>query len=277
MTDLSNRLSAFINLDTVKYTGYQNVGIGLGDKVDKTERIYVDYKYTTGRAKYPYSVYNYNYGRYFWYDELLNMGSKIVKFNQDTGEFVQYFYLNRDRATILDSQFRYTPNVQVHDLELTSYVLRDNRDPFLDRDMPVSFGVDESSTNLALWDKESYKGKLVDKDHPAMTPVARMNPNQSVIMKVTGRVDTKDKDLDAYETDAKLFQYNNQGYEIPWVSRQDTVYIFHNESTAKANLEIKATNPTNRISLKKIDTNGRPLEGAAVSYTHLTLPTICSV
>ena len=260
LADLSNRLSAFINLDTVKYPGYQNVGIGLGDTVDKTKRIYVDYTYTTARGDQWYQAYNPYNGRYEWYQEVLNMGSKIVKFNQDTGEFVQYFYLNRDRATILASQFRYTPNVQVHDLKLTGYVLRDNRDPFLDRDMPVSFGVDESSTNLTLWGEKSYKGELVDKDHPATTPVARMNPNQSLIMKITGRVDTKD--LDAYETDAKLFQYNNQGYEIPWASRQDTVYIFHNENTAQAKLEIKATNPTNRISLKKIDTDGRPLEGA---------------
>ena len=260
LTDFSNRLSAFINLYKVKATGYETVGIGLGQSLSKTEQIYVDYKYITGQANYTYREYDrYGYET-LRVQDYLNMGSKIVKFNQDTGEFVQYFYLNRFRQNVLPAQFRYTPNVPVKNLKLTAYLLDDNSPASLAKDMPVSFGVDETSANLSEWGGRSYVGRTVTPDEPAGLSIPEMNWQMSAIVKVEGQVANM-KGLESYETDAKLFQ-NYEGSESPWASRQDNVYIFNNENSATAKLTLKATNPTNQISVKKVDPDGNPLAGA---------------
>ena len=265
LKDFSNRLSAFINLDKVKNSGYQNVGIGLRNPLEEMERVYVDYKFITGEADFVYRWYDSYYRVYRSEQDYLNMASKIVKFNQDTGEFVQYFYLNRYKKNVLPAEFRYTPNVPVKDLKLTALRLIDNTD--VTKDMPASFGVDETSANLTGWGGRSYEGYLVTPDYPAGLDVPAMNPNMSAIIKVTGTVynwETVKKTLESYESDAKLFQ-NYVSPEVPWASRQDVVYVFDNENTAKAKLSIKATNPTNQISVKKVDPDGRPLEGAVFS------------
>lgn len=267
LKDFSNRLSAFINLDRVKASGEQKVGIGLREPLEKTETVDVDYTFITGEANYTYTWYDNYYRRYFSKQDYLNMASKIVKFNQDTGEFVQYFYLNRYKKNVLPAEFRYTPNVPVLNLKETAYVLDDNSDAYLAQDMPVSFGVDETSQNLTNWGGRSYEGYLVTPDAPAGLSIPAMDPNTSAIIKVTGTVynwENVKKTLQSYESDAKLFQ-NYEGPESIWASRQDVVYVFNNENTAKAKLTIKATNPTNQISVKKVDPDGNPLEGAEFS------------
>lgn len=267
MKDFSNRLSAFINLDRVKASGYQNVGIGLRNPLEEIERVYVDYTFITGEANYTYTWYDNYYRRYFSKQDYLNMASKIVKFNQDTGEFVQYFYLNRYKKNVLPAEFRYTPNVPVLNLKEEAFLLKDNSPAALAQDMPVSFGVDETSQNLTNWGGRSYEGYLVTPDAPAGLSIPAMDPNTSAIIKVTGTVynwENVKKTLQSYESDAKLFQ-NYEGPESIWASRQDVVYVFNNENTAKAKLTIKATNPTNQISVKKVDPDGNPLEGAEFS------------
>ena len=267
LKDFSNRLSAFINLDRVKVSGDQEVGLELENQPRQKEQIYVDYKFITGEADYVYRWYDDYYGVYRSEQDYLNMASKIVKFNQDTGEFVQYFYLNRYKQNVLPAQFRYTPNVPVFNLKETAYVLKNNSDAYLAQDMPVSFGVDETSQNLGSWGGRSYEGYLVTPDYPAGLSIPAMDPNTSAIIKVTGTVynwENVKKTLPSYESDAKLFQ-NYVTSEVPWASRQDVVYVFNNENTAKAKLTIKATNPTNQISVKKVDPDGNPLEGAKFS------------
>lgn len=260
LKDFTNRLSTFINLDKVTVSGNQTVGIGLGQSLNKTENVYVDYTYVTGQANYTYREYdNYGYETYR-YPEYLNMGSKIVKFNQDTGKFVQYFYLNRFRQNVLPAEFRYKPNVPVKNLTLTAYLLKDNSPASLKEDMPVSFGVDENSANLSNWGGRSYVGKLVTSDQPAGLSIPEMTWQMSAIVKVEGQVANM-KGLESYETDAKLFQ-DYEASEVPWVSRQDVVYIFNNENSATAKLTLTATNPTNQISVKKVDPDGNPLAGA---------------
>ena len=158
LKDFSNRLAAFINIDKVKDSGEQKVGIGLREPLEETETVDVDYTFITGEANYTYTWYDNYYRRYFSKQDYLNMASKIVKFNQDTGEFVQYFYLNRYKKNVLPAEFRYTPNVPVLNLKETAYVLDDNSDAYLAQDMPVSFGVDETSQNLTNWGGRSYEG-----------------------------------------------------------------------------------------------------------------------
>ena len=260
LKDFSNRLSAFINLDRVKESGNQDVGLELDKKPRPKERIYVDYKFITGEAPYTYREYD-DYGyETLRIQDYLNMASKIVKFNQDTGEFVQYFYLNRYRKNVLPAQFRYTPNVYVKNLKLSAYYLNDNSPRAQAEDMPESFGVDENSNNLTYWFGRSYEGYYVTPKYPAYLSIPAMTSDVSAIIKVEGQVANM-KGLQSYETDAKLYQHY-EANEVPWASRQDVVYIFENENSAKAELNIKATNPANRISVKKVDPDGKPLEGA---------------
>lgn len=268
LKDFSNRLTAFINLDRVKDSGNQDVGLELENKPAQKKRIYVDYKFITGEANYVYR-WRDEYDRHFATEDYLNMASKIVKFNQDTGEFVQYFYLNRYKKNVLPAQFRYTPNVPVRDLKVTALRLIDNTD--VTKDMPASFGVNETSSNLTDWGGRSYQGYLVTPDYPAGLNVPAMNSKTSAIIKVTGTVydwENVKKTLQSYESDAKLYQ-NYVTNEVPWASRQDVVYIFDNENTAKAELNIMANNPANRISVKKVDPDGNPLEGASFTLWKL--------
>ena len=267
LKDFSNRLSAFINLDQVKKSGNEDVGLELDKQPRPKERIYVDYTFITGEAPYYYRRYD-RWGYLIEETEdYLNMASKIVKFNQDTGEFVQYFYLNRYRQNVLPAHFRYTPNVPVINLKETAYLLKDNSPASLAKDMPVSFGVDETSNNLTPWGGRSYEGYYVTPEYPAYLSIPAMTSNMSAIIKVEGQVANMEG-LQSYETDAKLYQHY-EANEVPWASRQDVVYIFENENSAKAELNIKATNPANRISVKKVDPDGKPLEGATFTLWKL--------
>ena len=260
LRDFSNRLSAFINPHQVRKTDLynaQSVGMGVGDKPKIEHPVYVDYASPVGRG----SEWIWDEVRQKWVFESLNLGSKIVEFNQDTGKFVQYFYVNRDKAFAYSSEFRYTPNVAVNNLTMDVRLLKSNDDTALVRYMPESFGVNWDDVKPNNWKWGGGNFGTVKPDNPAVLTIPAMDSTMSAIIRVEGTIaNMKDKAPEAYESEAKLYQYL-VGPELPWAKRQDKVFIFQNESTAKADLTIKATNPKNRIKLKKIDTDGNALGG----------------
>lgn len=270
MNEFTNRLAAFINLYKVKNSGDQNVSLSLASGTNTStvynDKINVDYKIVLGESPYNYTLYD-DYRNAYTYHDHLNMSSKIVEFNQSTGEFTQYFYLNPKKETMRAFTFTYTANTDVENLTAQPYLLSYNGTynniDYLKRDMPESFGVDikGSQGNIQKWGN----AKTVNPGRTVQFDFSTMDGSQSAFIKVTGKVkgwDSVKKDLQSYETKATLWQYNSFAGKTATVHRQDRVFVFDNKSTAKAELEIKAVNPTNRISVKKVDSKGNDLPGA---------------
>ena len=273
-TDFANTITAHINLYKVK-NSTKNVQVGMGIRSYDTEnKNYIsDIKYNNIDVDYDLNMAKI-YG--------LNMTSKIVSFDRESGEFVQYFYINRDMKSSSDPvTFRYKPSEDVKNLRVDVINLKQNgynyynyntfkRDTiqdFVNQDMPKSFGVDESSNNLNWHSWYGYYQPKADENVDiTLGPYSEYN---SFILKVTGQLDKKD--IASYDTYAKLFNkvytYDYYGnvknvYEQPYVERTNGVRIFENKTSASAKLEIDAINPKNEINFKKIDQDGKILQGA---------------
>ena len=264
-TKFDNTITAHINLYKVQNSSAnEEVGMGIKDTEFKKNKIAVDYELNMAEI----------YG--------LNMTSKIVSFDRESGEFVQYFYINRNMHRSNDPvTFRYKPSEDVKNLRVDVINLKQNgydyydyinrhrgtTQDFVNRDMPESFGVDESSDNLN-W--HSWYGYYQPKaDENVDITLGPYNQHDSLILKVTGQVDKKD--IASYDTYAKLFNkvytYDRYGnvtnvFEQPYVERTNGVRIFENKTSASAKLEIDAINPKNEINFKKIDQGGKILPDA---------------
>lgn len=247
LIDFSNKLTAFIDLYEVKKSdtalGGQKVGFGIGEDTSQYKDI---------KVVYELKMEKHNNG----YD-YLNMTSKIVKYNQKTGEFLHYFYINRDKENSRANYFYYIPSQDVENVVITKYKLVDNTD--VKKDMPESFGVNENSSNIM---KSGYgvsrqsmaKGELLELPFENGT-----SSRDSYIVKVTGRVSGKDKSF--YQAESVLQTYNAYSGKL-FVDRYDGVYGFKNEATGNAKLSIQAVNPSNIIKFKKINNSNEALKGA---------------
>lgn len=247
LIDFSNKLTAFIDLYEVKKSdtalGGQKVGFGIGEDTSQYKDI---------KVVYELKMEKHNNG----YD-YLNMTSKIVKYNQETGEFLHYFYINRDKENARTNYFYYIPSLDVENVVITKYKLVDNTD--VKKDMPESFGVNENSSNIM---KSGYgvsrqsmaKGELLELPFENGT-----SSRDSYIVKVTGRVSGKDKS--SYQAESVLQRYVYYEDKL-FVDRFDGVYGFKNEATGNAKLSIQAVNPSNIIKFKKINNSNEALKGA---------------
>lgn len=252
VTDFKNVISSHINLNRVRNSSYQKVGMSIGNDTKKLKDIYVNYI-----LDIEYGGDGYNF---------INMASKIVSFNSETGEFVHYFYVNREgQYDGKDLTFRYKPNQKVENLQITTYDLyyTDNNSKI--QSMPASFGVNENDRNL--WRSGITQPKTVEANKTTTTNIGAFPNNRAAIVKVTGKIaDTKN--LTEYRGNSALYYgYNytdNYGYErwaeYPSLYRWDGVYVFENESTADAHFELKITNPSNKVVFEKVNTEGQVLK-----------------
>lgn len=249
-TDFENTISAHINLMKVQ-NSTQNVPVGMGIGTPTTNNIDVVYDLDTARAAG------------------INMTSKIVSFDQETGEFVQYYYLNRDRTAFNGNQtFKYKPREAVTNLKFDLFSLNQNggslynyntgqyyrSDNYVNKDMPESFGVNEYSNNLRH--DKSYGYYNIGANGIQEIPIGYLGIQDSVIVKVTGKV--KGDNIASYDTYAMLYDSISSYY----VERTNGIRIFENKTQASAELNIKAVNPKNEIIFKKVDKEGKILPGA---------------
>ena len=254
ITDFKNVMATHINLYKVRNSGNQEVGMSIGNDTKHHKNIYVNYIVDI--------AYD-NDGSNF-----INMASKIVSFNSETGEFVHYFYVNREgHYDSLDLTFRYKPNQTVNNLQITTYDLYYTDNNWKNYSMPASFGVNENDRNL--WRSGITQPKTVEANKTTTTNIGSYPNNRASIIKVTGKIaDTKN--LTEYRGYSGLYYgYNytdNYGYkrwaENPTVYRWDGVYVFENESIAEANFELKITNPSNKVVFEKVNTDGEVLKPA---------------
>ena len=249
-TDFENTISAHINLMKVQ-NSTQKVPVGMGIGTPTTNNIDVVYDLDTARAAG------------------INMTSKIVSFDQETGEFVQYYYLNRDRTAFNGNQtFKYKPSENVTNLKFDLFSLNQNggrlynyntgqyyrSDDYVNKDMPESFGVNEYSNNLRH--DKSYGYYNIGANGSKEISIGNLGIQNSVIVKVTGKV--TGKDIASYDTYALLYDSISSYY----VERTNGIRIFENKTQASAKLNIKAINPKNEINFKKVDKEGKILPGA---------------
>ena len=251
LVEFSNKLKAYINLNKVPKAGKQSIERGVVGHEMKTDNINVVYDSMTAKEKY-----QDNNG--YWHEmkqDHLNLGSKIIKFNPDTGEFVHYYYVNRDRSNTPRSTFYYSPDQNIENMNIQSYKLDGNAN--LDELMPLSFGVNEDDPRLPKPVQIGSRSYLSAGEEVSIGFDNGLNSNSSYILKVTGRVSGKDKS--SYVAHGMLEFIDNPGR---YVTRWDKQYFFKNDATAKANLEIQAVNPENIIKFKKVDQDGNALASA---------------
>ena len=241
LKNISNKIAAFINLDVIRQSQkYVPVGFMMNND-DKSSTINVVYDLKTERK---------DDGRNF-----INYTSKIVKYNPQTGEFVHYFYINRDRTPTRAFDFNFLSDQNLSNVLVTEYKVLDN----LEDAMPESFGVDENSNNLGygrVINSSNYlpAGKLLT------TPYYNgVTSDGSYIVKITGKV--ADEDKSKYVGYSHIIHYYGNGRAL-YADRFDEVHQFVNESSAEAKLTIKAINPSNKIIFKKINSNSEALQGA---------------
>ncbi|MDU5809051.1 MAG: SpaA isopeptide-forming pilin-related protein [Finegoldia magna] len=255
LVEFSNKLKAYINLNKVPKEGNQTIGRGVvvdGKIIDnKEDTIKVVYDSMTAREKYQGRDGN-------WYEMTenhLNLGSKIIKYNPDTGEFVHYYYVNRDRSDTPRSKFYYYSDKDIENMNIEYYKLDGNAS--LDELMPLSFGVNENDKRLPAPVQIRSRTYLAKGEEVSIEFGSGLNASSSYILKVTGKVRGKDKSSYVGHGMLQMIDYPGR-----YVTRWDKQYFFRNEATAKANLEIQAVNPENKIKFKKVDQDGKALANA---------------
>lgn len=247
LAEFSNKLSAFINLNKVKNTDSQEkVGFSIKEDTKQQKPIKVVYDSMTSREDDTVSF--------------MNLGSKITKFNPETGEFVHYYYINRDKKYIGPSKFIYHSDQNIYNFKITGIDIKDNTD--IDDVMPASFGIDEKNPNYTAKELVSLQD-LSKGSEQVLTFKNGLKESEPYIIKVTGTV--KGTNKTAYVGHGKLDRtYKTAGYYL-YVTRKDQVYSFGNSTNAEADLSIQAVNPENKIKFLKVDQDGKPLAGASFS------------
>lgn len=250
--DFKNVITAHINLNKVKNSGQEVVGVSIGNDTSKHKDIYVNYIVGTERDD---DGYNF-----------INMASKIVSFNTETGEFVHYFYINRlgeyDGRSLT---FGYKPNRNVSNLQITTYDLNYTNSAWRNYSMPASFGVNENDSNLR--NSGTTQPTTATANVYTTTVLGSFPDNRAAIVKVTGKVDTKD--MTEFRGNSALYSngyWSTDGYwhEPIGVYRWDGVYVFENQNTAQAKFELKITNPSNKVVFEKVDPQGETLKPTIV-------------
>ena len=253
--DFKNVITAHINLNKVKNSGQEVVGMSIGNDTSKRKDIYVNYIVGTERDD---DGYNF-----------INMASKIVSFNTDTGEFVHYFYINRlgeyDGRSLI---FGYMPNRNVSNLQFTTYDLNYTDDYWKNYSMPASFGVNENDKNLRI--SKTTEPTTATANVYTTTVLGSFPDDRAAIVKVTGKVETKN--MTEFRGNSALYSngyWSSDGYDDYWhepigVYRWDGVYVFENQNTADAKFELKITNPANKVVFEKVDPQGETLKPTIV-------------
>ncbi|MDU7032701.1 MAG: SpaA isopeptide-forming pilin-related protein [Finegoldia magna] len=261
LLNFENKLAAHISLAKVRNSDPNaQVGLSVGNSSINHG---INIKYVVDTIKESYD------------NATVSLASKITQYNTKTGEFVHYFYVNRNRYyNNKDQYFTYTPNVDVDDLQLTYYKLTYNSDYYINQSMPESFAVNESDTNLVR--SGGTRPENVTANKKVTHNIGKLGPRGSMIIKVTGRMKATgtEKQVLSYKGISGLYSkyyyyYDYWGNYIgehvsnyPIVNRWDAIYAFDNTNTASADLTISAINPANKIQFKKVDPYGNVLKPA---------------
>ena len=249
LVNFSNKLTSFIDLYKVRQTdgtfSKQKVGFYIGNDNSQLRDMKV--------------IYDLDYGHEMdVYGNKINLVSKIVKYNPETGEFLHYYYVNRLKEnTAGPVELRYVSEQNIENFNMSVSYLRNNTN--VENDMPESFGVNENSSNLSPFDTVKSFQTLEKGYYTSVKFDKGIRNTHSYIIKVTGRVAEKDKsEYTAHGTLLKL----NSNYSPTYAERHDSIHYFVNEASGSVKPEIVAVNPENKILFKKVDQDGKALQNA---------------
>ncbi|WP_311479872.1 SpaA isopeptide-forming pilin-related protein [uncultured Anaerococcus sp.] len=280
LTKFFSSINAYINKDKVSSDGSQTVGLKLGSK-NKTGQVQVDYSLAKGEAENTYRFYKQTYGTYWdsyygwrtgYYNEYtgrvdydkVGISTKIVDYNPDTGDFVQYFYVNRDTdATAHNLKFGYAPNKDVTNATFTYYKI-DEKDKLTK--MPESWGVDEkklgtpetTESNVTIEAVKSPDKPIKGGYHKDLPGIKDKASNVGYFIKLTGKVNDPDKlSFKPYGTIERKYSkdYNDYIYANAWSEAR----FNKNSSKAQVNYSVEMPNDKNRIEFEKVDQFGTPI------------------
>lgn len=198
-------------------------------------------------------------------DNPVNIGSIITRLNQDTGDFVNYVYINPAGQSLLDSTFTLTGNGStILDNSTKVQVFEVN---YPNIQMPPSWGIDDSSlteTNRYYINKQD--GKI------SINFYNDLYLEKSYIVKISGKSDLTNNE--PVHTFATLTQrryissayWTHTGRYIPSGPYTETftynagVLKRSGESNADGSVVVRLSNRKNYIDFMKSNSQGTPLE-----------------
>ena len=254
LEDFKTQLVAWINLEEIKKDKNNvPVGIGLDGESLKTTNLNVHYDIDKETSSIPdYNEYGYNH----------NISGKIYELDPETGEFVQYYYINRQKLNgVYMPRFRFSANQELSDVSISIDKLKNNSDAMIEKWMPESFAVpaydDRDLWPTARYNSRSFTSYTFDFSN---NYYEGMGPDDSYIVTIRGRANPKD--AKGLRNTGDLILWDRYGYPYVQSSRSDWAYFDENKTEAKAKLAIRAVNPTNKVVFKKVDVQGKAVKGA---------------
>ena len=264
LNDFTTSLSAWINLDKITTSrASEPVGIGLKDQDMKTRNIKIDYDIPseTSNPKYQGGGYYWQYDQWgrahaVYYKH--NVSGKIFELDPSTGEFTQYYYINRYNVTgYPDWNFRYDPyrwdtsNTKTIDYaKVKVWRLNDKTGNNIANSMPESFAINENDPNLTTVYDNYFNNPNYVNIH------FNDGGRQSYIVQVKGKLPIED--IEELETAGEIWTSDTGVI----AGRYDVARFNENQAEASAELSLKAVNPINKISFKKLDEKGEALKDA---------------
>ena len=234
--DFDKSIRAFINRNTIKENDKAvSVGLGIKDQDFINKTIEVAYDIKTSRAEDD--------------DNHLSLDSGIASFNPSTGDFVHYYYINKDSeqaSGLVD--FTYTPGREIDNLNIRLYKADKNN-------MPSSFDVDENSIEdlgLKVARTNLEKGSSVGFSFEE-------GIKEPYLVKVTGKL--SDSEESSYLGYAKLVKPYKEKKDL-YVERKDDIYSLNDKASARKEMSFTAVNPANKINFRKVDQDGKALQNA---------------
>ena len=264
LNEFTTTLSAWINLDKITTSrNSEAVGIGLNGQKMKTRNLKIDYDIPseTSNPKYQGGGYYWEYDQWgrahaVYYKH--NVSGKIFELDPSTGEFTQYYYINRYNVTgYPDWNFRYDPyrwdttNTKTLDYaKVKVWRLNDKTGNNIANSMPESFAINENDPNLTTVYDNYFNNPNYVNIH------FNDGGRQSYIVQVKGKLPIEDvKEL---ETAGEIWTQNTGVI----AGRYDVARFNENQADASAEIPLKAVNPINKISFKKLDEKGEALKDA---------------
>lgn len=249
LDSFTSTINAYINNKVVKTSSVQKVSMDLNN-TNKGKWITVDYSLIRGHTEYGY--------------ENLDISTKIVKYNPDTGEFTQYIYVNRDNDSYSNgATFQYEPGKALSDVKIETYPFGAGQ--VKSTRLPVSFGVDEAWFEANIENKKTVNvgsmGAGAVKDINLGGPLGNYD---AFFIKVTGKVLN-----DTGNFKPTAWVYNTQ-YPKIYANTWSWARFEKNIAGAKIDFSVAMPNRKNRLKFEKVDQFNNPVPSAGFKLYKIT-------
>ena len=273
LTDFKTNLATWVNLDKIKKsTPNVEVGIGLGDTVSNRKYYYVKYDIPSETSRHPYEYqakrtirnWMWSYDEYYTEYAYHNLTGKITEMDKETGEFTQYYYINRMRDNGYPNwTFRYNPyssdNSNTKKLNYANVrimKLNNNNPNNIENSMPESFALNiDNDDNLTEIYNQRFDRMGATNFNFSKDKNSGSSSTDSYIVEVKGKIPL-----------SEIKDFHSVGSIIVGgrtiAARWDLARFAENKAEASAQLIIQAINPKNEIKFRKTDYKGTSLKGA---------------